>query len=84
MASPLREFIRFSQTKPTDLRAVSQPAGCHCLHQPSLFIIIVTQPEGLYLFFRPADVKTRSRPWWLTTYLDGLLPTHDHPSRSKY
>jgi len=41
--------------------AVSPSVGCHHLHPPSLFIII-TQPEGWYLFYRPTEGRKLSRP----------------------
>jgi len=67
---------RRPKTKPDDIGCESTCTGCQSLHPPSLFIII-TQPEGWYLFYHPTEGRGLSRPSWLVTYRyrDGL-PAH--------
>jgi len=63
------------KTKPDDLGCESACTGCQKLHPPSPFIIIITQPESLYLYYRPTEGRRLSWPSWLVTYRDGL-PVH--------
>jgi len=72
---------RRPKTKPDDLGCESacRPTGCQNLHPPSPFIIIIiiiiTQHERRYSFYRPTEGRRLSRPSWLVTYRDGL-PIH--------
>ena len=70
--------------KPDDLGCESACTGCQNLHPPSPFIIILlyyvydfiviinTQPESWYSFYRSTEGRRLSRPRWLVTYWDGL------------
>ena len=62
---------RRPKTKPDDLGCESACAGCQSLHPPSP-IIIITQPESWYSFYRPTEGRRLSPPSWVLTYRDGL------------
>ena len=69
-SEPLQEFTRFIWWMRTERRMAANPQGCeftdiigsYCLHPPSPFIIIITQPESWYSFYRPMEGRRLSRP----------------------
>jgi len=65
---------RRPKSKQDDLGCESASKGCQKLHPPSP-VIIITQPESWYSFYRPTEDRRLSRPSWLVTYRDGL-PVH--------
>ena len=72
---------RRPKTKPDDLCCESACTGCQKLHPPSPFIIIITQPESWYSFYRPTGGRRLSRPSWLVTYRDGFIPRLHNTTR---
>jgi len=92
MVRPLQEFTssidecwliakRLPTLRPSQPTwAASPPVGCHHVHPPSPFIIIVTQPGSWHLFYLPTEGRRLSWPRWLDTYQDGLPSRSTHPS----